>query len=105
MIKTRNNKRSAIAFAFTLSICLLSFSLIYGLSVSYVNTSNAIRQQPIEIIEISQTSFENAELYVFGAKYNIKMKNEDPIPPVIYALIPFNIKTLFSCFEYIADEY
>ena len=104
MKKNRNKKRGIRIFAFTLSVCLLSFCLVCGLTVAYVNTNNAIQQQPIKVLEIDQTNFENAELYVFGQKYNIKMENEKPLSPIVYALLPFNIKLIFPCLEYFSDQ-
>ena len=102
--KKKKDRRSIRAFVLTFSMCMLSFGLVYGLSVAYINTSGAINKQQVEIIDLYQTSFENAELNVFGEKFNIKIKEKKSIPPMLYVLIPPDIRAIFFSMDYLSEQ-
>ncbi len=101
----KNRKRKVRAFVCTFSVCMLSFALILGLYTAYFNSNKAISGQQAELIGLYQTSFEEAEFTVLGKKYDIKLKEEKPIPMPLYVLVPPYIRIIFSGLECTSNAY
>lgn len=97
-------KRNIKAFTFTLTLSMLTFGLFYGLAVVYVNTSNAINKEKIEIIKLQQTSYDKAELEVVGRVYNIKLKDPTGIPSLLYTIIPPEFELALTALDSIAEQ-
>ena len=99
-IKNKNKKASVRAFTFTLAVCFLTAGFVYGLVTAYINTQNSMTNENVQVVELQRSSFDNADLFVLGKKYNIKLQQDKKdVSPIIYVLIPPQIRLLFGSFD------